>query len=137
MKYIHILTLLFLFSCGTTKQSLTEKKANPNALIGVTHAPVDARKQLQTITFGSCNKENEPQPFWKPDLWIWLGDNIYADTGDDKVFRAKYNQQLSNKNYAKFVSQIPIIGIWDDHDYGVNNGGRFFASPSKSRSKET
>ncbi len=131
MKYIHILILLLLFSCGTTKQSLT--KVNPNGLINVTHAPIDARKQLQTITFGSCNKETEPQPFWaemkplKPDLWIWLGDNIYADTGDDKVFRAKYNKQLSNKNYAKFVSQTPIVGIWDDHDYGVNNGGKEFA----------
>jgi len=132
MKYLHVLTLLFLFSCGTTRQSSIEKP-NPNALIDITHAPIDARKQLQTITFGSCNKENEPQPFWtemqplKPDLWIWLGDNIYADTNEDKVFRAKYNRQLSNKDYAKFVRRTPVVGIWDDHDYGVNNGGKEFA----------
>ena len=132
MKYIHILTLLFLFSCGTTKQA-SIKKDNSNALISTPHAPIDAGKQLQTITFGSCNKENEAQPFWaemellQPDLWIWLGDNIYADTGEDKVFRAKYEQQLSNKDYAKFVAHTPIVGIWDDHDYGVNNGGKEFA----------
>ncbi len=132
MKYIHILTLLFLLSCGTTRQASIETP-NPNALISIEHAPLDARKQLQTITFGSCNKENEPQPFWaemqplKPDLWIWLGDNIYADTNEDKVFRAKYNRQLSNKDYAKFVRRTPVVGIWDDHDYGVNNGGKEFA----------
>lgn len=132
-KYIWTLTVLFLFSCGTTKQSLTEKKADSNGLISVAHAPVDARKRLQTITFGSCNKQDEPQVFWsemqtlKPDLWIWLGDNIYADTADKKLLRAMYNQQLSNEDYAKFVSSTPIVGIWDDHDYGKNNGGKEYA----------
>ena len=133
IKYIYIFVLLFLFSCGTTKPSLIEKEVNSNALINVTHAPTDIRKQLKTITFGSCNDQNKPQPLWTEieqldsDLWIWLGDNIYADTGDPKVFRAEYNKQLANKDYAKFIRNTPVVGTWDDHDFGENNAGKEFA----------
>ena len=41
--------------------------------------------QIATIAFGSCVKQWEPQPIWnsiaaaKPDLFLFLGDNIYAD----------------------------------------------------------
>ena len=37
------------------------------------------------IIFGSCSKVNEPQPLWpiiasrNPQLFAWLGDNIYSD----------------------------------------------------------
>ena len=50
---------------------------------------------LERIAFRSCNREWLPQPFWTPilethpDLWIWLGDNIYADTEDMEVMRQK------------------------------------------------
>lgn len=39
---------------------------------------------IQRIAFGSCAKHWQPQPIWdaviakKPDLFIFLGDNIYA-----------------------------------------------------------
>lgn len=41
---------------------------------------------IQRIAFGSCAKHWQTQPIWdaiiekKPDLSIFLGDNIYADT---------------------------------------------------------
>ena len=85
---------------------------------------------ITTIAFGSCNDEDKPQPLWdvigsdNPDLWIWTGDNVYADTEDPEVFRAKYDKQLSNPDYQRFVSNLPYMtGTWDDHDYGVNDGG--------------
>ena len=42
-------------------------------------------KPLEVIAFSSCNRDEVPQPLWpviaeeNPDLWIWAGDNIYAD----------------------------------------------------------
>lgn len=95
---------------------------------------------LTTIAFGSCNNENEAQPMWQeimdqhPQLWIWLGDNIYADTEDMEVMQAKYNRQLKNTNYQDFLSEVPVIGVWDDHDYGVNDGGKDY--PEKKASKQ-
>ena len=55
----------------------------------------DQHKPIQTIAFGSCNKQDMDQSFWpiiaaqNPDLWVWLGDNIYADTEDMGLMAAK------------------------------------------------
>lgn len=92
------------------------------------------------VAFGSCNKQDKPQPMWdaierqKPDLWIWLGDNIYGDTENMDLLKKKYDQQKSNPAYADFRSKVPIYGIWDDHDYGVNDGDRTY--PKKAESRE-
>ena len=57
---------------------------------------------MTTIAFGSCNKGNESQSIWQdinsnnPDLWIWLGDNIYGDTKNPNVLKRKYDIQKAN-----------------------------------------
>ena len=82
-----------------------------------------------TIAFGSCNRQNLPQPMWdvigkdKPNLWLWLGDNIYGDTNDMTVLKGKYDLQLNNQGYKNFVANTKIMGTWDDHDYGRNDAG--------------
>ena len=53
-----------------------------------------------------------------------MGDNIYSDTEDPEVLVEQYGIQKSHKTYQEFISKVPVIGIWDDHDYGVNNGGK-------------
>jgi alkaline phosphatase D len=86
-------------------------------------------KSISTITFGSCNRQDKEQPMWpfivesKPDLWIWLGDNIYGDTDDMKVLEEKYNLQKRQPEYQKLIKNTPVIGIWDDHDFGKNDAG--------------
>src|SRR5687768_958779 len=48
------------------------------------------------IAFGSCGHQDKPQPVLRtvvgrrPDLFIYLGDNIYGDTRDMEVLKAKY-----------------------------------------------
>ncbi len=85
-----------------------------------------------TIAFGSCNKHDQPQPLWKevlkhnPALWIWLGDNIYAETGDTSVVNRMYEAQKNQVMYKQLREQTTVIGIWDDHDYGKNNAGSEF-----------
>lgn len=87
----------------------------------------------QTVAFGSCNFQFDKQEYWnevaknKPDLWIWLGDNIYGDTHDTAVLRRKYVQQMTNPNYVAFKKQVPVVGTWDDHDMGINDANRYFA----------
>ena len=90
---------------------------------------VDPAAPLARIAFGSCSNTDLPQPLWDPimatdpDLWIWLGDNVYADTDDMSVMRAKYEAALANPGYAALLSATPIVGTWDDHDYGSNDAG--------------
>lgn len=96
-------------------------------------------RPLQRIAFGSCSDEDLAQPLWKPvlatrpDLWVWLGDNIYGDTADVAVMRRKYQLQKSHPDYQMLQASSRIIGTWDDHDYGLNDGGREFAMREQSQ----
>jgi len=95
---------------------------------------------IERVALGSCNKENLPQPLWEsivafqPQLWIWLGDNIYGDTHDMKELAAKYALQKSNPGYKKLLATCPVEGVWDDHDYGLNDSG--FKHPRKRESQK-
>lgn len=62
-----------------------------------------------------------------------MGDNIYGDSPDEKVLAAKYAQQKSIPGYAALREQCQVIGTWDDHDYGVNNGGKEFSAKEASQ----
>lgn len=103
-----------------------------------TSAQQDPSKSF-TIAFGSCNQQDLPQPMWpeivkeEPDLWIWLGDNIYGDSEIVDTLIAKYNRQNKNEGYQKLLASTPIIGTWDDHDYGKNDGGVEFVSKKESQ----
>ncbi len=59
----------------------------------------------------------------EPDLFIFLGDNIYADTSDMAVMRAKYAKLKSDPGFARLLNTCPVLAIWDDHDYGKNDAG--------------
>ncbi|MFP4156025.1 MAG: alkaline phosphatase D family protein [Opitutales bacterium] len=106
---------------------------------------------LETVAFGSCNRDELPQPVWpaveahKPDLWIWGGDNIYADwyappegpkidyTVNREWLIQRYAAQFNRPDYAAFRKKTPIIGTWDDHDYGRNNAGADYPLKAVSR----
>jgi len=82
-----------------------------------------------TIAFGSCNNQRLENNLWteitknKPKVWIWGGDNIYADTENMQLMQLYYNQVKNDSKYQIFKKEIDILGTWDDHDYGVNDGG--------------
>lgn len=85
---------------------------------------------LRSIAFGSCNHTHLPQPMWshiqsrQPDLFLWLGDVVYADTDDPLEMERQFKIQHSHPEYQKVRKNMPVLGIWDDHDYGGNNLGR-------------
>lgn len=85
---------------------------------------------LSRIAFGSCSDEERAQPLWmpianrRPGLWIWMGDNVYADTPDPAAMRAAFDRAKANPGYQALLATTPVIGTWDDHDYGLNDGGR-------------
>ena len=91
------------------------------------------------VAFGSCNMPLELNPFWddilaeNPDVWIWGGDIVYADTDDIDRLKAIYAQQDTVQGYANLKAAVPIIGTWDDHDFGVNDGGSEFAVKKESQ----
>ncbi len=96
-------------------------------------------KALTRIAFGSCNYSWQDQSYWKliareqPDLWIWLGDNIYSDLATDGLRDDLYQNLKGNSFYKQFRSEVPIIGTWDDHDYAGNNSDKNFSHKDISK----
>ncbi|MGF1448559.1 MAG: alkaline phosphatase D family protein [Opitutales bacterium] len=92
----------------------------------------DFQKPLEVIAFGSCNDEDKPQDYWpsiaavEPDVWIWMGDNIYGDSRQAEVIEGKYTRQFEAGPYVRFREAVPIIGTWDDHDFGENDAGSWY-----------
>jgi alkaline phosphatase D len=81
------------------------------------------------------------------DLWsmnphfiLQIGDNTYGDLKDGKPFRPVTEEHLWQRYvdarslfaiYKKY-QLIPIFAIWDDHDFGFNDGDRTFELKVKS-----
>ena len=81
------------------------------------------------IAFGSCARQAKRQPILdtilaaEPELFIYLGDNIYADTRFKCIMRRKYNRLARKPEFQRLRAGLPTLSIWDDHDYGVNDSG--------------
>lgn len=84
---------------------------------------------LTRIAFGSCARQDKEQPIWdrvnawNPELFIFLGDNIYGDTEDMALLRAKYQMLADKPGFKTLRRNAQIVATWDDHDFGVNDGG--------------
>ncbi|MGE3261242.1 MAG: alkaline phosphatase D family protein [Bacteriovoracia bacterium] len=91
------------------------------------------------LAFGSCADQNIGQPIWgaiarsSPDLFAFLGDNIYADTEDMNVMQEKYEQLARIPDFASFRKKIPIVATWDDHDFGLNDVGADYSQKNTSK----
>lgn len=94
---------------------------------------------LRRIGFGSCANQNRPQPIWdavnalKPEVFLFLGDNIYADTNNMEVMKKKYDQLAAMPGYQRLKQSSKILATWDDHDYGKNDAGYEYGPKAQSQ----
>jgi alkaline phosphatase D len=125
------------------------------AFTGCAHKPSNVAipdDGVFTLAFASCARENQPQPIWTeiakvdPDVFLYIGDNVYADVYEVNgkrsmqpvTTRARFDEAYAQANaipeFAAFRKQVPVmLGTWDDHDYGVNDGGKEFAMKKESQ----
>ncbi|MGH7494763.1 MAG: alkaline phosphatase D family protein [bacterium] len=95
-------------------------------------APRSGAARNFRLAFGSCVRfqMNRIQPVWStihalaPDLFFWLGDNIYGDATDPDILREEYRRQRDVHSLQPLLAGISNLAIWDDHDYGLNNHNR-------------
>jgi alkaline phosphatase D len=90
------------------------------------------------ISFGSCNRQDKPQNYWEqisshlhPRLFLWLGDAVYAKSNKLAGLEKAFNSLLNNHFYSNFVKTTEIDGVWDDHDYGINDAGNHITDRNK------
>jgi alkaline phosphatase D len=108
-----------------------------------------AEEPVERIAFGSCYKPQKQTQIWeevekfKPQLWIWLGDNFYNDWAEGKYLKSNDDADCFAKNYkllaesdaVKTLKRIDpkIMATWDDHDYGKNDAGKEYTRKEESR----
>lgn len=109
------------------------------ALAGCASFPPAARG-LRRIALGSCIDQKRPQPIWdaimaeEPDLFLFGGDNVYAETPYTRErLRHAYAQAAASEGMNRLRSMVPHLAIWDDHDYGPNDGGAEFAHKQEAK----
>ena len=106
-----------------------------------------------TVAMGSCNYVNEEaddrpgKPYGgdyrifnsiadrNPDLMLWLGDNIYLrepdwDSRSGMVHR--YTHTRSLPELQRLLTSTSHYAIWDDHDFGPNDGDGSFVHSATS-----
>jgi alkaline phosphatase D len=98
--------------------------------------------QSTLIQFGSCNKQdrlNSSAAIFssiasvKSDVFIWLGDTIYTDkmgslgssqANDIENVRQQFKVWKQTDSNSKLQNSTNLLmGVWDDHDFGINDGG--------------
>jgi phosphodiesterase/alkaline phosphatase D-like protein len=95
--------------------------------------------ELKKVAFGSCNFQRKAQNYFgqilgqKPDLWIWAGDIAYTDGLRRNARRHEYRIVKEAPEYARLYKQVPVIGVWDDHDFAGNNLGGWFSQKAVSQ----
>lgn len=93
---------------------------------------------LTRIAFGSCiNTQAHPMldrtltlPF---ELFILLGDNIYADTTNASVMARKYRVRKESAFFQALCKKAPVLATWDDHDFGGNDAGSNYVMKVESQ----
>ncbi len=110
------------------------------SLLACRNARSPSEPSTTRIAFGSCAHQDKEQPLLKvaaslnPDIFVFLGDNIYGDSRSMDTLRAKYAKLAAKEEFQNLFSQTRVFAVWDDHDYGENDSGRHY--PFKAESKE-
>ena len=81
------------------------------------------------IGFGSCLDQDKPQVIWKAlenenlNDFFFMGDNVYGDLDSGKLTNMGPSYAKQEENFPPWLKSLKPLAIWDDHDYGLNDGG--------------
>ncbi len=92
------------------------------------------------VAFGSCygifsHKSDIFETVVKddPDLFVWLGDVAYVDSQTldfgampPEYIKERFQMTKNATGYSTMLQNTAIVGVWDDHDFGTNDGGKHF-----------
>jgi hypothetical protein len=111
---------------------------------------LDLNKSSPKIIAASCMDDGYRQEelmAWEkvrsraPDALFLIGDNVYADKylgleakGADP--RTLWNRNVESRNLVslfRWPKLVPVFAVWDDHDFGINDGDRTFPYKEESR----
>jgi alkaline phosphatase D len=143
---------LTLFTSALIATQVAASNAKPDAITPILHSQHNHHATtLDVIALGSCAREREPQPIWDeiiahdPDLFLFIGDNHYADVffvDGERVMAPipnigrlleAYETLAAIPGFQRMREHAPMLGTWDDHDYGANDAGEEFYLKEQSQ----
>jgi alkaline phosphatase D len=71
----------------------------------------------------------------RPDLMLWLGDNVYlreVDWNSRTGILKRYTHSRSVPELQALLGSTHHLAIWDDHDFGPNDSDRSFVHKDKT-----
>jgi alkaline phosphatase D len=138
-KMLIAASLAAIAACSTPHKEEHSLSIAPEAPSGairarpILSAPLDETKTLTRIVFASCAQQNEDQTIWdriaaeNPGLVIYFGDNVYGDVrSNDRALpelKAAYMRLADSAPFSRVRAASPVLTVWDDHDYGMNDAG--------------
>ncbi|MEN1729653.1 MAG: alkaline phosphatase D family protein, partial [Pseudomonadota bacterium] len=95
--------------------------------------PWPTDQALTRIAVASCRSQEEAAPILdvmiarNPDLFLYIGDNVYGDVWSlspdmEDLFQA-YAELSDQADFQRVAAAVPIMAMWDDHDFGMNDAG--------------
>ncbi len=139
-KIIILVVGLLLFAIGCKRATTNGNSSGSDKQDLVEHHRPEKNRDIERIAFSSGNRPNLGQEHWKvikdknPDLWIWLGDLVYSNSDDLKKHKKNFDALKNDPNYQDFIRDVAVLGVWDDHDYGMSDGNK--TNKHKDESKD-
>jgi len=131
-----------LTSDTTYRYSVSNNPVTEGALDGLSadaeFATFGAGPQDLVVAIGSCARNESNGAVFdtimaeEPDLYLAVGDLHYSnlEARDPSTHLAAYGRSLTQPGQAQLFSTVPTAYVWDDHDYGPNDGNS--TSPSRT-----
>ena len=84
------------------------------------------------IAFASCGRTGSTRDVFdrirehRPLFYMNMGDFHYQDisTNRPSLFRAAFDSVLASPQQGDLYRALPLVYMWDDHDYGGNNASK-------------
>ncbi len=93
---------------------------------------------MESLHFGSCLVQTRVAPVMEtilalePEVFLFAGDNIYADSTDPERIRREYRRLGDRTDFRQLRRAATLLATWDDHDYGANDAGKAFPAREAS-----
>lgn len=137
---------LFLTACAqapkTSESSKSRELVQHGVSTYVSSLPargIDYSATLTKVAFGSCANQDKPEPLWKdigaanPDLFLFMGDNVYASHPSQQPIAEQYRKMDLIPEYRTVRENVPFMATWDDHDFGMRDGGADWTGKDNAR----
>jgi alkaline phosphatase D len=137
-----ILLACLLAACSAPDGGESGASTAPD-VVGLSSKSLASDTSISRLAFGSCFKQSRGgHSVWEavlrtePQLFLYAGDTLYPEKENtdpaQPFLRQAYADLAAVGAFAALRREVPVWPVWDDHDYGMNDGGADFSARALS-----